>query len=97
MKNASRAGKTLIVMDPRRTPLARHARYFLQFRPDTDVAMLNALMHIICAEGWIDEGFISTRTEGFETLRQQLEPFTPERMAPVCGISASVLHEVAQC
>ena len=40
MKNAARAGKTLIVMDPRRTPLARHAHYYLQFRPDTDVALL---------------------------------------------------------
>lgn len=96
MKNAAQAGATLIVMDPRRTPLARHARYFLQFRPDTDVALLNALMHTIVAEGWVDEAFVAARTEGFEALRDHLAPFSPERMAPICGIDADTLREVAR-
>jgi formate dehydrogenase major subunit len=62
-KNAARAGKTLIVMDPRRTPLARHARYRLHFRPDTDVAVLNAIMHSVIAQGLADAAFIAARTE----------------------------------
>ena len=50
MKNAAKAGKTLIVMDPRRTELARHAGYYLQFKPDTDVALLNAMIYTIIEE-----------------------------------------------
>ncbi|MCP4950997.1 MAG: molybdopterin-dependent oxidoreductase, partial [Proteobacteria bacterium] len=50
IKNAARKGATLIVMDPRRTDLARHADHFLQFRADTDVALLNAMIHTIIDE-----------------------------------------------
>lgn len=96
MKNAAKDGKTLIVMDPRRRELARHAHYFLQFRPDTDVALLNAMMHTIVKEGLTDEKFIAERTEGFEALRQHLEEYSPEAMAPICGIDAATIREVAR-
>jgi len=96
MKNAARAGKTLILMDPRRTDLARHAGYVLQFRPDTDVAMLNAIMHAVIDQGLVDEDFVAHRTQGFEALRAHLAHFAPERMAPVCGIDAATLREVAR-
>ncbi|MCH2271282.1 MAG: molybdopterin-dependent oxidoreductase, partial [SAR324 cluster bacterium] len=55
MKNAVKAGKKLILLDPRRTELSRHATYNLQFRPDTDVALLNSLMHVIIEEGLCNE------------------------------------------
>ena len=58
MKNAAKAGKTLIVMDPRRTELARHATYYLQFKPDTDVALLNAMIHTIIEEGLVNTDFV---------------------------------------
>jgi formate dehydrogenase major subunit len=96
IKNARRAGKTLIVADPRETPLASHADHFLNFRPDTDVALLNAIMNSVIRQGLIDEAFIARRTKGFEALKAHLEAFTPERMAPVCGIDAETLHEVAR-
>lgn len=89
-------GKTLIVMDPRRTPLARHADYVLQFRPDTDVAMLNAIMQSVIEQGLVDTDFIARRTEGFEALKEHLADFTPEKMAPICGIEADTLREVAR-
>ncbi len=95
-KNAARAGKTLIVLDPRRTALARHARYVLQFKPDTDVALLNAIMHSVIAQDLVDPGFIAARTEGYAALKAQLADFAPERMAAVCGIPAATLHEVAR-
>ena len=79
MKNAARNGKTLIVMDPRRTELARHAKYFLQFKPDTDVAMLNAIMHSIIKQGLVDQQFIRNRTEGFTALAKHLLDYTPEQ------------------
>ena len=96
IKNASRAGKTLIVMDPRRNDIARHADYFLQFKPDTDVAMLNAIMHSIIKQGLIDEEFIKNRTEGYAELEKHLQDFSPEKMENICGIPAETLHEVAR-
>jgi formate dehydrogenase major subunit len=96
IKNAVRQGTKLIVCDPRRSDLARHAEHFLQFRPDTDVAMLNALMHVIVAENLVDEAFIAERTTDFEALRANLAAYTPEAMAPICGIDAQTLREVAR-
>lgn len=96
MKNAVRNGKTLIVIDPRRTELARHAKYFLQFKPDTDVAMLNAIMHSIIKQDLVDKEFIKTRTEGFIELAKHLENYSPEQMEKICGIPAGILHEVAR-
>ena len=95
-KNAARAGKTLIVMDPRRTPIARHADHVLQFKPDTDVAMLNAIMHSVVQQGLVDDDFINRRTEGYEALKEQLADYSPESMEPICGIPAETLHEVAR-
>src|SRR3954470_19883129 len=51
IKNAARKGARLIVMDPRRQDLSRHAAYHLAFRPGTDVALLNALIYTIIEEG----------------------------------------------
>ncbi|MFM8769041.1 MAG: molybdopterin-dependent oxidoreductase, partial [Rubrivivax sp.] len=89
IKNAVRQGTKLILMDPRRTDLARHAHRVLYFRPDTDVALLNALMHVIVEEGLVDADFIAARTEGYEALRDNVRAFSPEATAPVCGIDAT--------
>ena len=97
MKNAAKAGKKLIVMDPRRTELARHARYYLQFKPDTDVALLNALIHTIIEEDLVNTDFVEKRTEDFALIRQNVESFSPEEMAPICGIPAETIREVARC
>jgi len=96
IKNAARAGTKLVVMDPRRSDLARVAHRFLQFKPDTDVAMLNALMHVIVTEGLVDEQFIASRTVGYEELRRNVEGYSPEAMAPICGIDAETLRYVAR-
>ncbi|WP_435685611.1 formate dehydrogenase subunit alpha [Sedimenticola selenatireducens] len=95
-KNAARAGKTLIVMDPRRTEIARHADFFLQFNPDTDVALLNAIMNAVIQQELVDREFIEQRTEGYAALKKHLADYTPERMAPICGIPAETLYEVAR-
>ena len=96
IKNAVKQGSKLIVMDPRRSDLARLAYRFLQFRPDTDVAMLNAMMNVIVSEGLVDEAFVASRTIGYEELRKNVEAYTPEAMAPICGIDAATLREVAR-
>ena len=96
MKNAIRNGTKLILMDPRQSELARMAWRYLPFTPSTDVAMLNAIMHVIVEEGLVDQGFIDARTIGFDELRRNLEAYSPEAMAPVCGIPAETLREVAR-
>ncbi len=96
MKNAAARGATLIVMDPRETELARHASYALQFRPDSDVALLNAIANVIVSEGLANETFIAGRTEGFDAFRANVLAATPEAMAPVCGIDAATIRAVAR-
>jgi formate dehydrogenase major subunit len=86
MKNAAKRGAKLVVADPRGTELARHATYFLQFKADTDVALLNALMYTIVEEGLVNETFIRDRTSGYEALRENVRKYSPEAMAPICGI-----------
>ena len=61
MKNAAKEGKTLIVMDPKKTDISRHANHYLQFKPDTDVAMLNAIMKSIIDQDLVDKEFIKNR------------------------------------
>ena len=96
MKNAVKRGAKLIVADPRRSDLARHATYYLQFHPDTDVALLNALLHVIVNEGLVDQAFVRDRTSGYEALAENVRKFSPEAMAPICGIDADVIRDVAR-
>jgi formate dehydrogenase major subunit len=92
---AKRGGK-LIVMDPRGQGLKRHASHMLQFRPGTDVAMLNAIMHVIVEERLYDEQYIAGYTENWSAMKDHLAGFSPERMAPLCGIAPEVLRDVAR-
>jgi formate dehydrogenase major subunit len=96
IKNAVRNGTKLIVADPRGSDLARHATHFLQFKPDTDVALLNAMMHTIVHEGLVNEEFIRSRTIGYDELKKNVANYSPEAMAPVCGIPAQTIKEVAR-
>ncbi|MCZ6718314.1 MAG: formate dehydrogenase subunit alpha [Gammaproteobacteria bacterium] len=96
IKNAAQAGKTLIVMDPYRYELARHADYYLQMRPDTDVALLNAMMHTIIYEGLQNDAYIAKYTEGYEDLKRCVEAYTAEKVAPLSGIPAETIKEVAR-
>lgn len=96
IKNAVKNGAKLIVMDPRRSELARHAHRFLQFKPDTDVALLNAMMHVIVTEKLVDEAFIASRTIGYADLEKNVADYSPEAMAPICGIDADTIRYVAR-
>ena len=97
IKNAVKErGAKLIVMDPRRQTLSRHAMHHLAFKPGSDVAMLNAMLHTIIEEGLTDQQYIAGYTEGYEELRERIKDFPPEKMAEVCGIPASTIREVAR-
>ncbi len=96
IKNAVEQGTRLIVMDPRKSDLVRIAHRYLPFKPDTDVALLNAMMHVIVDEGLVDAAFIEQRTEGYAALVQNVQGYGPEAMAPICGIPAETIREVAR-
>jgi len=96
MKNAAKTGTKLIVADPRRNDLARHATYYLQFNPDTDVALLNAMLHVIVEEGLVDAAFVRDRTSGYDALVENVKAFSPEAMARICGIDARTIRDVAR-
>jgi formate dehydrogenase major subunit len=97
IKNAVRDhGARLVVIDPRHQALSRLATHHLAFTPGTDVALLNALLHTIIEEGLTDAQYIAGYTEGFEELRTRMRPFSPEAMAPVCGVDAAMLRAVAR-
>jgi len=95
-KNAAKHGAKLIVMDPRGQALKRHAWRMLQFKNGTDVAMLNAMLNVIVTEKLYDEQYIQTYVEGFGPFAESVKDFTPEEMAPICGIPADTLREVAR-
>ena len=96
IKNAVRRGTQLVVIDPRRNELARHARHFLPFKPDSDVALLSAMLHVIVTEGLTDERFIAGRTLGFDAMREYVRHRSPEWAAPLTGIEAQTIREVAR-
>jgi formate dehydrogenase major subunit len=96
IKNAVKRGTHLILADPRRSELARHAKHYLQFKPDTDVALLNAMMFTIIEEGLVAQSFVSDRTSGFAELAKNVAGHSPEAMAPVCGIPADTIRAVAR-
>lgn len=96
IKQAAKRGAKLIVMDPRRQMLSRHAYKHLQFKPGADVAMLNAMLHTIITEDLTDKQYIAGYTEGFEELKEKIKDFPPEKMERVCGVPAETLREVAR-
>src|SRR5215468_7143331 len=95
-KQAAKRGAKVFVMDPRGHTLVRHATVTLRFNPGRDVAMLNALLHTIIEEGLTDRQYIQAHTEDFEKLREHIRDYSPEKMAPICGIDAATLRYVAR-
>jgi formate dehydrogenase major subunit len=96
MKNAIDRGAKLIHIDPRATELSRFATHSFQFRPSTDVALLNAMLHTIITEDLVDHDFIRERTDGWDELRRGIAAYSPEAMEPVCGIPADDIRAAAR-
>ena len=95
-KQFTKRGGKLIVMDPRGQALKRHSSHMLQFKPGADVSMLNAIMHVIVEEGLYDSDYVAKYTENWEAQKEHLKDFSPEKMAPICGIDAEMLRDVAR-
>ena len=96
MKNAVKRGAKLIVVDPRGQALGRHAAHMLQPRPGSDVALFNALIHVIVSERLYDERYVRAHTQGFAELAAHAAGYAPEAMAGRCGVPAETLRAVAR-
>src|SRR5215210_4911540 len=95
-KQAAKRGAKLIVMDPRGQALKRHAWQMMQFKNGTDVAMLNGILNVIIGEKLYDQQYVQSNVEGFNEFAESVKPFTPEEMAPICGIEPDVIRNVAR-
>ncbi len=89
-------GVPLIVADPRAIELTEYASLHLRQRPGTDVALINAMLHVILDEHLEDGAFIAERTEGFEQFRKALAPYTPELAEKITGVPAADIAEAAR-
>jgi formate dehydrogenase major subunit len=96
IKQAARRGVPLIVIDPRRTELARLADLHLQLHPGTNVALLNGMGHVLAREGLINQDFVRERTQGFEEWLKVIESCTPETTSKVTGVPAYLIAEAAR-
>lgn len=91
-----RRGARLIVVDPRRTDLAKVADIHLALRPGTNVPLLNALAHVLIAEGLLDHEFVAGRVDDLEVFSTFVSAWTPERAAAICGVSADAIRAAAR-
>src|SRR5574339_515219 len=97
MKKAVRKrGAKLILIDPREIELSEFATLHLRPRSGTDVALLNALAHVIIENGLAKQDFIAARTENFEALKEAVKDCTPQWAEDVTGVPADMLIEAAQ-
>jgi formate dehydrogenase major subunit len=89
-------GARIVVIDPRRIEMVDHADVWLHPRTGTNVAVLNALAHVIVEEGLANQAFIDARTEGFQAYRESLRGYTPEFVSGITGVPAERIREAAR-
>lgn len=96
IKRAVKRGAKLIVADPRRIELAQRAHIHLQPLPGTDVALLNGMLHHILELKLENVKFISARTHDFDSVREAVKPYTPERAEQISGVPANLIRQAAE-
>ena len=96
VEQARKAGATLVVIDPLRSPTAARADWHLRPRVGTDPALALGLMHVIVREGLHDADYVDRYTTGFERLQQRLDEYTPDRVAQITGLAAEDVVRLAR-
>ncbi len=91
---AKKAGKTLIVCDPRYTPTARLADHYVRYNPSTNIALINSIMYWIIKENLHDKEFIEKRTKGFEDMRKVVEKYAD--VESITGVPTERVKEIAR-
>jgi anaerobic selenocysteine-containing dehydrogenase len=89
-------GTPLIVIDPRRTPLADRAKIWLQVRPGADNALALGFLNVVISEGLYDRAFVEEWTHGFDELSRHVAEFTPERVSEITWVPAPLIREAAR-
>ncbi len=95
LKQVAMSGRTSIVIDPRRTELAKYATYHLQLRPGTNMAILNMMLYYIISEGMEDKDFIAQRTEGYEEFKQEILSQNLDELEAICGVDKKLVRDAA--
>ena len=95
IKQQAMKGKTLIVVDPIKTELAKYATYHVQLRPGTNVAFLNLMAYYVLSEGLVDTRFVSDRTSGYEAFVDSILKVNVNQMEAICGVDRDYVREVA--
>ena len=93
---AARPDMKLIVVDPRRTDTAEAADLHLAILPGTDIALYNAMLHVLLWEDLVDAEYIREHTEGFEALKAIVRDYTPAMAADICGVKAEDIVTAAR-
>ncbi|MDW5328879.1 nitrate reductase [Plantactinospora sp. KLBMP9567] len=86
----------IVCVDPRETPVARAATVHLAPLPSTNVMLMNALLHEIVAQGWVDEEYVAAHAVGFDELRRRVAEYPPERAARACDVPEEKIREAAR-
>jgi len=89
-------GVKLVVIDPRRTLLAKAADMHLQIRPGTDGALALAVLNVMIEEDLYDKDFVEKYTIGFDKLAQHVKNYTPEKVQDITWIPADMIREYAR-
>jgi assimilatory nitrate reductase catalytic subunit len=93
---AKKNGSFIIVIDPRKTPTAKQADLHLQVKPGTDAILVNGILKILIEKGYIDQGFIDDRTNGFSQLRDFLQSVDIEEISLAADVPISQLDLAAE-
>lgn len=96
IKQAVLKGANLIVIDPRKTELAKCATHFLQLKPGTNIPLFNAMAQVIIEENIYDADFINSRIVGWEEYKAFVREWSPERAAEICCIHPQQIRETAR-
>ena len=96
VRQAARDGAAVVVVDPRRTPLAKRADIHLAVRPGTDVVVALAIHRFLFEHGYADEAFLAQWTRNADELRRRASEWTFERAAAVAEIDPGLLEKVAE-
>lgn len=88
-------GGRVVVIDPRRSETAVKADQHIAIRPGTDAHLLAAVAHVLLAEGLADVGQLADHLNGLDAVATIVHDFSPEVVAPICGVSASEIHQLA--
>jgi anaerobic selenocysteine-containing dehydrogenase len=96
LRAIGRRGGRVVVIDPRRSRTAAEADEHHFIRPGTDALLLFALVHTLCDEGLIRTGRLAAHIVGLEEVQRLARDFSPEAVAPVCGIAADVIRGIAR-